>query len=100
MARDRHAPEGHRPRVRRLSQMNGSRETVWRPGRRGYWPRILVANVVASLVILFVFSGATLSTPIGQLARGFGTAFVFSTCIGPLLGIVMPRVAPAIWRGF
>lgn len=65
--------------------------------RRLYWQRIFAANVIASLVVLFVFNGATLTTPLHQLARGFGIAFIFSTCTGPLLGLAMPRVAPWVW---
>ena len=71
--------------------------TSHRRDRRGYWQRIFAANVVASIVVLFVFNGATLMTPLNQLARGFGIAFIFSSCTGPLLGLAMPRVAPWIW---
>jgi hypothetical protein len=65
--------------------------------RRGYWQRILLANVAAAITIVFVFSGATLATPAGALVRAFAVAFVFSMCTGPLLGLAMPRVAPWIW---
>jgi hypothetical protein len=70
---------------------------AWRIGRRGYWPRILTANVIAALMILFVFNGASLSTPLPALLRGFGVSFVFSMCVGPLLGLAMPWIAPRVW---
>jgi LytS/YehU family sensor histidine kinase len=63
-----------------------------------YWRRILVANLIASALVLFVFSGATLHSPPAQVARAFGIAFLFSSCIGPLLGFAMPKIAPIVWR--
>lgn len=62
-----------------------------------YWVRIFVANIVASAMVLFAFSGATFRTPARQLAMNFGVSFLFSSVIGPLLGMLMPRVAPRIW---
>ncbi len=62
-----------------------------------YWRRIMVGNVIAAAIVLFAFSGATLQTPIAELARNFGVAFLFACCIAPLLGVVMPRLAPRIW---
>ena len=67
------------------------------PERTAYWRRIVVGNVIASAVVLFVFSGATWRTPPAEMLRGFGIALLFSTCIGPLVGAVMPRIAPWIW---
>jgi signal transduction histidine kinase len=65
--------------------------------RRAYWQRIVVGNVIAAAIVLFAFSGATWRTPPRELLRGYAIAFLFSTCIGPLLGVVMPLIAPAIW---
>lgn len=65
---------------------------------RQYWGRIFTANVVASAIVLFVFSGATWQTSPAQLVRGFAIAFLFSSCIGPLLGVAMPRIAPWVWE--
>jgi hypothetical protein len=69
-----------------------------RSERARYWQRIFVGNVIAAAVVLFVFSGATWRTPPGEIARAFGIAFLFSTCIGPLVAAVMPKIAPWIWR--
>jgi signal transduction histidine kinase len=63
-----------------------------------YWRRIVVANVIAAAIVLFAFSGATWRTPAAELVRGYGISFLFATCIGPMLGFVMPRIAPWIWR--
>jgi hypothetical protein len=68
--------------------------------RAGYWRRILVGNLIASGVVLFLFAGANFHTPVTELARNFGIAFLFSCCIAPALGVAMPRVAPWIWTRF
>jgi hypothetical protein len=68
-----------------------NRETV------GHWRRIIVGNLIASAVVLFVFSGVTFRTPVADLARNFAIAFLFSCCIAPPLAIVMPRLGPRIW---
>jgi two-component system, LytTR family, sensor histidine kinase AlgZ len=65
-----------------------------------YWRRILVGNVLASAAVVFAFGGATLSTPLLQLLRGFSVSFLFSCCIAALLGSAMPWLAPRIWRRF
>ena len=62
-----------------------------------YWARIAGINLAAALAVTVVFSGMTLKTPAGQWALAFFTSFVFSTCIAPLLGYLMPRLAPWIW---
>jgi two-component system sensor histidine kinase AlgZ len=67
-------------------------------GSAPYWRRIVVANVVAATIALFLFSGASWRTPAKGLARAYAIAFLFSFCIGPLLGVMMPRIAPWIWR--
>ena len=66
--------------------------------RRYYWWRILAANVVASVIALTVFSGLTRRTPLRTSLVAFGVAFVYASCIGPLIGFAMPHVAPLIWR--
>ena len=62
-----------------------------------YWRRILVGNMLASLVVVFAFSGTTLRTPLVELARVFSTTLLFACCISSLLGIAMPRLAPWIF---
>ncbi len=62
-----------------------------------YWRRILVGNVLASIAVVFAFSGATLRTPPLELLRVFGISFLFSCCIAALLGTAMPWLGPRIW---
>jgi signal transduction histidine kinase len=63
-----------------------------------YWRRIFVGNLIASAVVLFAFSGVTLRTPGPKIIRAYAVALLFSTCIGPLVGTMMPRLAPWIWH--
>src|SRR5262249_42952616 len=73
------------------------------PPRRyspGYWLRILFANVAASIVVVLVFSGVTWSTPPRRILTACGIALLFSCIIGPMLGMVMPRVARAVASRF
>jgi len=65
-----------------------------------YWRRILLGNVLASVAVVFAFSGATLSTPPLVFLRQFGISFLFSCCIAALLGTLMPWLAPRIWSRF
>ena len=62
-----------------------------------YWRRILLGNFVASLIVLVVFSNASWRTPTRQLVSSFLISLLFSNCIGPLLGLLMPRIAPWVW---
>src|SRR5256885_7904553 len=63
---------------------------------RAYWARILGANVAASVMVTVVYSGVTWQTPPRQIAEAFSVAMLFSCIIGPMLGIVMPRVGRAV----
>src|SRR3954447_17889162 len=91
MDREWNAAEVERRELRRMPQVN--KTATW-----AYWLRIAAGNVVASIVVVFAFSGATLATPLLQLLRDFGISFLFSWCIAGLLGFTMPRVGPWIWR--
>jgi two-component system sensor histidine kinase AlgZ len=62
----------------------------------GYWLRILAANIGAAILVLFVFTGASWRTSPRELLEGFGTALVFSCTIGPMLGLVMPKVGRGV----
>jgi sensor histidine kinase YesM len=62
----------------------------------GYWIRIVFANVAAAIVVVLVFSGVSLRTPPLKILQAFGIAMLFSCIIGPMLGIVMPRVARTV----
>jgi two-component system sensor histidine kinase AlgZ len=63
-----------------------------------YWRRIVLGNVIASLIVVVMFSGATFRTPVVELVKAFAVAFLFSMCIAPFVGTVMPTIAPWIWR--
>jgi len=63
-----------------------------------YWRRIIVGSVIASAVVLFAFSGVTWRTSPPEILRAYLIALLFSTCIAPLVGSTMPRVAPWIWQ--
>jgi two-component system sensor histidine kinase AlgZ len=63
-----------------------------------YWRRIIVGNLIASAVVLFAFSGVTWRTRGSEMVRAYAIALLFSTCIAPFVGTVMPRLAPWIWQ--
>jgi len=65
-----------------------------------YWRRILAGNAIASLAVVFAFSDASMSTPPRDLLRAFSIAFLFASCISPLIGFSMPRFGPWAWRRF
>jgi len=71
---------------------------VGRPRRfsRGYWMRVIGANVAAAVAVTVFYSGISLRTPPRQILEAFAIAMLFSTIIGPTLGIVMPRVGHAV----
>ncbi len=62
-----------------------------------YWRRILVGNLIAAAIVLFAFSGVTWRTPARSIGQAFLVAMLFSMCIGPLVGVTMPRLSPWIW---
>jgi len=69
-----------------------------RPRRfsRAYWMRVFGANVGAAVAVTVFYSGISLRTPPRQILEAFAIAMLFSTIIGPTLGIVMPRVGRAV----
>jgi sensor histidine kinase YesM len=69
-----------------------------RPRRfsRAYWMRVIGANVGAAVAVTVFYSGISLRTPPRQILEAFAIAMLFSTIIGPTLGIVMPRVGHAV----
>jgi two-component system sensor histidine kinase AlgZ len=54
-------------------------------------------NVAAALLVILTFSGVGLDTPWRKALEAFGVAFLFATCIGPLLAVAIPRISP--WVG-
>ena len=69
-----------------------------RPRRftRAYWMRVIGANVGAAVAVTVFYSGISLRTPPRQMLEAFAISMLFSTIIGPTLGIVMPRVGHAV----
>lgn len=65
-----------------------------------WWRRMIAGNLIAASIVLFFFSGATFRTPVHLLARNYAIALLFSFCIGPLLGLLMPRLGPLAFRTF
>ena len=61
-----------------------------------YWTRIVGANVAAALLVVVVYSGVSWRTPMPKMLEAFGVAMLFSCIIGPMLGIVMPRVGRGV----
>jgi sensor histidine kinase YesM len=68
-----------------------ARHRTWR-----YWSRIGAVTVAASIVVTLGFSGVTWRTPWPRVAEAFAVALLFSSTIGPMLAVVMPRVAHAV----
>jgi len=69
-----------------------------RPRRfsRAYWMRVIGANVGAAIAVTVFYSGISLRTPPRQILESFAISMLFSTIIGPTLGLVMPRVGHAV----
>src|SRR3954447_938566 len=69
-----------------------------RPRRfsRAYWMRVIGTNVAAAIAVTVLYSGVTMRTPPRQTLEAFAVAMLFSTIIGPMLGVVMPRVSRAV----
>ena len=69
-----------------------------RPRRfsRAYWRRVLGANVAAAVAVTVFYSGVSLRTPPRQMLEAFAISMLFSTIIGPMLGLVMPRVGRGV----
>jgi len=55
------------------------------------------APMAASVIVPTVISGLTWRTPLRTALAGFAVTFLFSSCIGLPIGLVMPHVAPLIW---
>jgi signal transduction histidine kinase len=71
----------------------------WRGAR--FWLRILAANLFAAVMIVLVFADATPRQWIGHwraFAVSVAISFMFALCIAPLVGYLMPRLAPLVWR--
>ena len=69
-----------------------------RPRRfsRAYWMRVIGANLAAAVAVTVFYSGISLRTPPRRILEAFAISLLFSTIIGPTLGIVMPRVGHAV----
>jgi two-component system, LytTR family, sensor histidine kinase AlgZ len=69
-----------------------------RPRRfsRAYWARVLGANLAAAIVVTIVYGGVSWRTPPRRMLEAFAIAMLFSTIIGPLAGLLIPRVSRAV----
>src|SRR5690242_10618072 len=56
--------------------------------------RTLVWNVAGAAAGVALFTNATLSTPLPQLAKGFAVSLLFSLCISTLCFAVLSRLGP------
>lgn len=63
-----------------------------------FWARVVAANAAASILAMYAFGGATLRTPITRVLQFAGQSFVFSLSCSWLCIVVLPLVAPAIFR--
>jgi len=63
-----------------------------------YWRRIFAGNLIASALVVVAFGGVTWRTPMSSIAQSYLIATLFSMCIGPLVGVAMPRFSPWVWR--
>jgi len=61
-----------------------------------YWTRVIGANLTAAVAVTVCYSGISLHTPPRRMLEAFAVSMLFSTIIGPTLGIVMPRVGRAV----
>ena len=70
----------------------------WRGAR--FWLRMFGLSAIATVLIVVVFADATPRHWAGHwrsVATSVATSFLFAFCIGPMLGVAVPRLAPAIW---
>jgi signal transduction histidine kinase len=65
--------------------------------RRRYWLRIITVNAAAAVIATAVFTRVGIHTPLRRIAETLAISFLFSMCVGPLVGVVMPRVSPLLW---
>ena len=92
MAEHRQPSEDRGPRLHRLPQ------TV--SPRIRYALRMLAANIAASLLVTFAFSGVTFRTPWQKALASFGIAFLFANCIGIPVAVTLPRLGRHVWTRF
>jgi two-component system, LytTR family, sensor histidine kinase AlgZ len=60
--------------------------------------RLAAINTSAALLVLLVFSDVTWHTPWLKVLEAFGVSMLFSNCIGTLIALAMPHLAPAVGR--
>ena len=65
--------------------------------RRGYWLRILLANVAGALAVVGINGGFSPLVHLGALAQGVGVSLVYANCIGTLLAVSIPAVVDRCW---
>jgi two-component system, LytTR family, sensor histidine kinase AlgZ len=62
------------------------------------WFRIFLGYVAVAIGIAIVFSDIGAHTPWRRIVEAIATSFLFGICIGPMVGVTMPRIAPWVWR--
>jgi sensor histidine kinase YesM len=63
------------------------------PETRRYWMRMATVNVAAAILVAVAFNGVTWNTPWRRALEVLSISFLFASCVGPLCGIVIPRLA-------
>jgi Histidine kinase len=61
------------------------------------WLRILLGYLTMAVGVAVVFIGVDTHTPWRRAIEAIAVAFLFGICIGPIAGILMPRIAPWLW---
>jgi len=62
--------------------------------------RLLAIDTAAAVVVVLVFGRPSSHTPWRSLLESFMVSMLFSNCIGPLIALTMPYLAPAVKRRF
>src|SRR5262245_4865067 len=60
-----------------------------------YWVRMAGWTLIAAAASVAIFNGTSWRVP-GRLMESLAISLTFTICIVPLIGIVMPRVVPAV----
>jgi signal transduction histidine kinase len=63
-----------------------------------FWLQVAAGCAAGSFLATLVFSGATWQTPRRQILIWTATSFMFSFCCSSLGFLIIPRLAPIVWR--
>jgi sensor histidine kinase YesM len=59
---------------------------------------MVAVNAAATIFVAVAFLGVGLRTPLHNATEALGVSAVFSTCIGTLCAVLIPRVTPLFWH--